>query len=75
MQVTLSDLNTIFSKAFDTETNITMDTVRDDIGEWTSINQLNLVVELEDFYHVSFSVDEIKDMYSVKTIVDILGKK
>jgi acyl carrier protein len=75
MEVKLNELNDIFNKAFETTITINMDSVRDDFGAWDSINHLNLIVELEDFYHVNFSMDEIKEMFSVKKIVDILAKK
>ncbi len=75
MEVKINDLNTIFSKAFDTSVEVNSDTVRDDIAVWDSINHLNLVVELEDFYHVSFTMDEIKDLMSVKKIMEALARK
>ncbi len=75
MEVKLNELNDIFNKAFDTTVTINMDSVRDDFGAWDSINHLNLIVELEDFYHVNFSMDEIKEMFSVKKIVEVLGNK
>jgi len=75
MVANLNDLNNIFSKAFDTATVVTMDSVRDDFEAWDSINYLNLVVELEDFYHVQFSMEEIKEMNSIKKIIEVLGRK
>ena len=76
MEVKLNDLNTIFSRAFDAPTDVNSGSVRDDFAIWDSINHLNLIVELEDFYHVSFTMDEIKEMVSVKKIMEILdGKK
>jgi len=75
MEIKLNELNDIFSKAFNTQTNITADSVREDFETWDSINQLNLVVELEDFYHVRFTMDEIKNIISVKNIMEILKKK
>jgi len=75
MEVKLNELNNIFSKAFDAPTEIHPDSVRDDFAIWDSINHLNLIVELEDFYHVSFTMDEIKEMVSVKKIMEILELK
>lgn len=75
MDIKLNELNDIFNKAFDTVVSINPDSVREDFGAWDSINHLNLVVELEDHYHVSFTMDEIKEMTSVKKITEILGHK
>lgn len=75
MEVKLSDLNSIFSKAFDAPIEVNADSVRDDFSIWDSINHLNLIVELEDFYHVSFTMDEIKELMSVKKITEVLQQK
>jgi acyl carrier protein len=75
MEIKLSELNNIFTKAFGAQTDIKSDSVRDDIATWDSINHLNLIVELEDFYHVSFTMDEIKDMASIKKIMAVLEGK
>jgi acyl carrier protein len=75
MEIKLNELNDIFTRALGEPTAITTDTVRDDMAQWDSINHLNLVVELEDFYHVGFTMDEIKDMDSVKKIMETIRQK
>ncbi len=50
-------------------------TVREDILEWDSLGQLNLVLALEEAFDVSFGVDELAELTSVKSIVDRVQEK
>jgi acyl carrier protein len=75
MQIKIEDLNSLFNKAFDADVIITIDSVREDLEQWDSINQLNLVVELEDFYKISFSKEEIESLNSVKQIIAAIESK
>jgi acyl carrier protein len=45
-------------------------TVREDIPEWDSVGHLNLMLALEEAFNVSFSVDEMPELVSVKAIVE-----
>jgi acyl carrier protein len=45
-------------------------TVREDIAEWDSLGHLNLMLALEEAFNVSFTVEEMADLTSVKAIVD-----
>ncbi|MFR3330662.1 MAG: acyl carrier protein [Odoribacter splanchnicus] len=50
-----------------------LDEVKDDISQttcikWDSLNHLNLVVELEDEFGVSFEPEDIAEMKSLETI-------
>jgi acyl carrier protein len=44
-------------------------TAREDIPEWDSLGHLNLMLALEEAFNVSFSVDEMPELVSVKAIV------
>ena len=44
-------------------------------SKWDSMNHLNLVLELEDAFQVSFEPEEIWEMKSYDDIVRILVKK
>lgn len=43
--------------------------------KWDSMGQLNLVVELETEFDVSFEPEEIAEMTSVKKIVEMIKSK
>jgi acyl carrier protein len=75
MIATIEDLTKIFSRAFGQDVIINATSKRSDIEFWDSINKLNLVVELEDFYKVSFTQQEIEEMNSVQFIIEVLAKK
>jgi acyl carrier protein len=54
--------------------------VSDDISQtncesWDSLKHLNLIVELEDTFNVSFEPDEIAVMISLNDITKILQRK
>lgn len=60
--------------------NVPIDQLNDDsspetIANWDSLKHMNLIMALEEKFAVAFSDEEIVDMLSVKSIVDILSKK
>ena len=60
--------------------NVSIDQLDDDtspgtISNWDSLRHMNLILALEEKFAVSFSDDEIIDMLSVKSIVELLSKK
>jgi acyl carrier protein len=75
MQIELSDLQKIFKTAFEEEVEISIQTRRDDVDQWDSINHLNLIVELEDSLKISFTKEEIENLDSVKQLLQILAAK
>jgi len=52
---------------------ITIDTSTDNIDNWDSINQMNLVFALEEEFDVQFSDEKIVGMISVKLILSALS--
>jgi acyl carrier protein len=52
---------------------ISIDTSTDNIDNWDSINQMNLVFALEEEYDVQFSDEQIVGMISVKLILSALS--
>lgn len=75
MNIKINELTKVFEKAFDEPVKININTKKDDLILWDSMNHLNLIVELEDYYNVKFSQDEIVKMDSVKKIADFLDEK
>jgi len=47
----------------------------DTVANWDSLKHMNLILALEEKFAVAFSEEEIIDMLSVKSIVDVLSKK
>jgi acyl carrier protein len=68
----LGQVQEIFKLAMGSDIDVDMDTEKDMILEWDSLNHLNLVVELENVFDLGLSMDEIEQMHSVKGIVDLI---
>ena len=69
----LERIRKVFQSAMNTETPIDLDTEKDMVEEWDSINHLNLIVELESEFGASFSMEEIEGLHSVRQIVEKLN--
>jgi acyl carrier protein len=48
---------------------------QESIENWDSLSHLTLVVELEEFFLVSFEPEEISEMNSLEKIQEIIQKK
>lgn len=75
MEMSIEQLQKIFRSAFSTEVEIDLQTTKDNLPDWDSINHLNLIVELEDTLGIQFQPDEIESMKSVKVIMELIEKK
>ncbi|MBL4930559.1 acyl carrier protein [Clostridium paridis] len=74
--VILEKVQEIFRDCFDDESLIlSWDTNSDDIEDWDSLAQVNIIVSLEKVFSIKFSVDEIIKLQSVGDIVDTIAKK
>ena len=63
----------IFRDYFDEPTMvITENTSMNDIEEWDSIAQMNLIVALEKEFNMKFKIDEIAKASSVKVMLEII---
>lgn len=51
------------------------DIKQEDIENWDSLSHLTLVVELEEYFSVSFEPEDISEMNSLEKIQVILQKK
>lgn len=63
------ELQKIFQTTFSLDYEIKEDMKRSDIKEWDSINHLNLIVELEEHYGITFSMEEIENLDRVTKIL------
>lgn len=71
----LSQVQQVFKLAMGDDVNVDMETEKDMILEWDSLNHLNLVVELENSFDLGLSMQEIEEMNSVKGIVELINSR
>ena len=73
---TLQKLESIFQDTFTgTGYEFSTETTRDDIDEWDSLNHIRLLTAIESEFEFQFDLDEIEDISSVSTIVEIINNK
>ena len=69
----LSKINKIFQDAFDDESlQISETTNANDIADWDSLMQMNLIEMVEDEFGFQFSMDEATGMKNVGDMVNIV---
>lgn len=69
-------LQNIFREVFDDETIILEEnTTAKDIEMWDSLTHIEMISSVKEIFGVSFSLDEIVAMKSVKDIVNTIMKK
>ena len=69
-------LNGIFRSNFnDDDIELKEETSSDDIEDWDSLEQINLVVAIQDVFKVKFNIDEVNAMRNVGEMVDFILKK
>lgn len=67
-------LNEIFSDVFDEDITVTADTTSADIADWDSLTHITLISEVEDTFHIKFSMKDVLGMKNVGEMADIIGK-
>jgi len=70
MSEKLDKLQKVFNNVFENCPAINETTTKDSIASWDSINHLSLILELETEFGLSFSVEEIENLKSVKQILE-----
>jgi acyl carrier protein len=55
--------------------NITDDLTQKNVTFWDSLRHLNLIVELEEKFEVSFEPEEISEMITFKKVIYFLNQK
>lgn len=72
----LEELESIFHDTFtDGAYDFSMETLREDVEGWDSLNHIRLLTAIEAHFEVQFDLDEIENMSSVAYIVDTLFQK
>ena len=73
---TLERLAKVFNEIFAVpKETVTEQTVPDDVPKWDSLGHMTMVAALEIEFDLTFEVDEIMEMATVISILDILNKK
>jgi acyl carrier protein len=71
----LTRVQQVFKLAMGNDVQVDMNTEKDMILEWDSLNHLNLVVELENSFDLGLSMEEIEGLNSVKGIVALINAR
>jgi acyl carrier protein len=69
------ELVPILKLVFPETDQFTLEMTKSDIPSWDSIAHLNLIIEVEDAFGVSFEMDEIESLNSLKGLLEILNRK
>ena len=69
----LKKVNEIFCDVFDDDTIvISDDTTANDIDDWDSLMQIELITEHEAFFGLKFGMKEVLNMKNVGEMIDII---
>lgn len=63
----------IVSRVFETEVNENTD--QKNCAAWDSLKHLNLIIELEDEFNISFEPEEIAQLKSIALIEQLISQK
>ncbi len=76
MEKVKSDVITIISKTFSVpEDSLNVNSGPEDINLWDSLGQLNLISNIEEHFGLTFDYDELFEVISVESIINILQRK
>ncbi len=71
----IKDLEVIFQDIFDDESIVlTESTNSDDIEDWDSLEQINLLVAIEKKYSIKFKLDDVAKLENVGDMVNLILK-
>lgn len=69
-------MNRIFRNVFDDQSiELQDETNAEDIEDWDSLEQINLIVAIENEFEMMFDMAEIADLANVGEMVDLILKK
>ena len=69
-------MNEIFRNVFDDESIVLNDeTNANDIEDWDSLEQINLIVAIENEFEMMFDMTEVADLANVGEMVDLILSK
>ena len=71
-QAILDAVQEIFRDNFDDDTLvITRDTCADDIEDWDSLEQINLLTAIEKKFSIKFKLADVRDLKDVGDLLDL----
>ena len=69
-------LNEVFRDVFDDEEIVVNDaTTANDIEDWDSLEQINLLVAMEREFGIKFTVGEVEGLRNVGEMLDLIERK
>ena len=72
----MKTLNEIFCNVFDDDTIVLTDkTNANDIEDWDSLEQINLIVNIENEFGMMFDMAEVSDLANVGEMADLIMRK
>jgi acyl carrier protein len=74
--MSIQKLTSVFRNVFeDEDLTLTPEMSARDVANWDSFNHINLVIEIEGTFAVTFTTDEISTMRNIGDLVIILNAK
>ena len=75
MQKILADVQEIFRDNFDDEElEITRETCADDIEDWDSLEQINLLTAIEKKFGLKFKLEDVRGLKNVGDLLDLVQR-
>ena len=72
----MKKLNRVFREVFDDDSlRITEKTSAKDVDGWDSLMHITLIAEVEDAFHVKFSMKEVTGMQNVGEMASLIERK
>ncbi|MBR3000220.1 MAG: acyl carrier protein [Oscillospiraceae bacterium] len=66
----------ILRDIFDDDTlEVTESTCSDDVEDWDSLEQINILVAIQDRFGIQFSLDDVSDLKDVGDTLDLIERK
>lgn len=74
-QQTMAEIQEIFRDNFDDETIVLTDeTNADDIEDWDSLEQINLLTAIERKYGLKFNLADVRNLQNVGDLLNLLER-
>lgn len=71
----LEQINDIFKNVFDDDDLIiTRETNADDIEDWDSLEQINLLVAMENKFQIKFKLEDVSSLENVGDMIDLIAR-
>ena len=71
----MGQLTEIFRDIFDDEDIVLTDaTTSDDIEDWDSLEQINLLVAIEKQFNIKFQLADVANLENVGSMIDLVSK-